>query len=128
MLGGLSIDNLGIYDSSTINTSHYNAACTIVISTLAGEIRLDSIKLADASGTDLTVQADISVVGEAVLGDNTGYLQINTMKTASDAYIKGVHLGSASAGSIGDIEVQGLNVYNGAAGTTPGAIIKISDH
>ncbi|MEF9993261.1 MAG: pilus assembly protein FilA, partial [Acinetobacter sp.] len=58
----------------------------------------------------------------------TGYLQINTMKTASDAYIKGVHLGSATAGSIGDIEVQGLNVYNGATGTTPGALIKISGH
>lgn len=128
MTGGLSITNLGIYDSSTIGTAHYNAAGTIVTSTLAGEIRLDSIKLADASGTDLTVQADISVVGEAVAGDNTGYLQINTMKTASDAYIKGVRLGSATAGSIGDIEVQGLNVYNGTLGTTPGALIKISGH
>ncbi|MEG0131272.1 MAG: pilus assembly protein FilA [Acinetobacter sp.] len=128
MTGGLSIDNLGIYDSSTKGTAHYNAAGTIVTSTLAGEIRLDSIKLADANGTDLTVQADISVVGEAVAGDNTGYLQINTMKTASDAYIKGVHLGSATAGSIGDIEVQGMNVYNGTTGTTPGALIKISGH
>ena len=128
MTGGLSITNLGIYDSSTKGTAHYNAAGTLVTSTLAGEIRLDSIKLADANGSNLTVAADISVVGEAVAGDNTGYLQINTMKTASDAYIKGVHLGSATAGSIGDIEVQGLNVYNGAAGTTPGAIIKISGH
>jgi hypothetical protein len=128
MTGGLTISNLGIYDSSTKNTLHYNAAGTTVTSTLAGEIRIDSIKLADASGTDLTVQADISVVGEAVAGDNTGYLQINTMKTASDAYIKGVHLGSATAGSIGDIEVQVLNVYNGPTGTTAGALIKISGH
>ena len=128
MTGGLSIANLGIYDASTVGTVHYNAAGTVVTSTLAGEIRLDSIKLADASGTNLTVQADISVVGEAVAGDNTGYLQINTMKTATDAYVAGVHLGSATAGSIGDIEVQGLNVYNGSTGTTPGALIKISGH
>jgi hypothetical protein len=128
MTGGLEIANLGIYDSSTIGTAHYNAAGTIVTSTLAGEIRLDSIKLADASGANLTVAADISVVGEAVAGDNTGYLQINTMKTATDAYIAGIHLGSATAASIGDIEVQGLNVFNGAGGTTAGAIIKISGH
>ena len=50
------------------------------------------------------------------------------MKTASDAYIKGVHLGSATAGSIGDIEVQNMQVFNGATGTTPGAVIKISGH
>ena len=130
MTGGLSITNLGIYDSSTIGTAHYNAAGTMVTSTLAGEIRLDSIKLADASGTNLTVQADISVVGEAVLGDNTGYIQIKTMKTPTDAYVAGVHLGSATAGSIGDIEVQGMQVYNGGApsAANAGAVIKISGH
>ena len=130
MTGGLTISNLGIYDSSTKGTAHYNAAGNIVTSTLAGEIRLDSIKLANASGTDLTVQADISVVGEAVLGDNTGYLQIKTMKTPTDAYVAGVHLGSATAGSIGDIEVQGMQVYNGGApsAANAGAVIKISGH
>ena len=128
MTGGLTISNLGILDSSTIGTQHYNAAGNLITTTTAGEIRIGSIKLANANGSDLTVQADISVVGEAVAGNNTGYLQINTMKTATDAYVAGVRLGSATAGSIGDIEVQGLNVYNGATGTTPGAIIKISGH
>ena len=128
MTGGLTISNLGILDSSTIGTTHYDAAGNLITTTTAGEIRIGSIKLADASGSDLTVQADIRVVGEATAGDNTGYLEINTMKTATDAYVAGVRLGSATAGSIGDIEVQGLNVYNGAAGTTPGAIIKISGH
>ena len=128
MTGGLTISNLGILDKSTIGTTHYDAAGNLITTTTAGEIRIGSIKLANANGSDLTVQADISVVGEAALGDNTGYLQINTMKTATDAYVAGVRLGSATAGSIGDIEVQGLNVYNGAAGTTPGAIIKISGH
>ena len=103
MTGGLTISNLGITDSAG-----------------GGEIVIGSIKLADASDTDLTLQADVSVKA-------TG-LEITTMKTASDIYIAGVRLGSSTAGSIGDIEVQGLNVYNGAAGTTPGAIIKISGH
>ena len=138
MTGGLTITNLGIYDASSKGaTVGYTAGTdnklgtaddVAVTSTTDGEIRIDSIKLADASGSDLTVQADISVVGESTAGANNGYLSINTMKTASDIYIAGVRLGSATAGSIGDIEVQGLNVYNGAAGTTPGAIIKISGH
>ena len=128
MTGGLTISNLGILDSSTIGTQHYNAAGTLVTSASAGEIRIDSIKLADANGANLTVNADVSVVGESAAGANNGYLKISAMNTASDMYVKGVHLGSATAGSIGDIEVQGLNVYNGAAGTTPGAIIKISGH
>ena len=138
MTGGLTITNLGIYDASSKGaTVGYtagvdgilgNADDVAVTSTTDGEIRIDSIKLADANGSDLTVQADISVVGESTAGANNGYLSINTMKTATDAYVAGVRLGSATAGSIGDIEVQGLNVYNGAAGTTPGAIIKISGH
>ncbi len=138
MTGGLTITNLGIYDASSKGaTVGYTAGTDTILgtaddvavtSTTDGEIRIDSIKLANASGSDLTVQADISVVGESTAGANNGYLSINTMKTASDIYIKGVHLGSATAGSIGDIEVQGLNVYNGASGTTPGAIIKISGH
>ena len=138
MTGGLEILNLGIFDSSTIGQNvGYTAGADAVLgtaddvavnSTTIGEIRIDSIKLANANGTDLSVQADISVVGENVAGDNKGYLKINTMKTSTDAYIKGVHLGSATAGSIGDIEVQGLNVFNGPLGTTAGAIIKISGH
>ena len=138
MTGGLTITNLGIFDASSRgSTVGYTAGTdnilgtaddVAVTSTTDGEIRIDSIKLADASGSDLTVQADIRVVGESTAGANNGYLSINTMKTASDIYIKGVHLGSATAGSIGDIEVQGLNVYNGAGGANAGAIIKISGH
>ena len=138
MTGGLTITNLDIYDASSKGaTVGYTAGTdnilgtvddVAVTSTTDGEIRIGSIKLADANGSDLTVQADISVVGESTAGANNGYLSINTMKTATDAYVAGVRLGSATAGSIGDIEVQGLNVYNGAAGTTPGAIIKISGH
>ena len=129
MVGGLEIADLGIYDASSIgNVVGWSNPTTPINSTLAGEIRIDSIKLADANGANLTVNADVSVVGESAAGANNGYLKISAMNTASDMYVKGVHLGSATAGSIGDIEVQGLNVYNGASGTTPGAIIKISGH
>lgn len=129
MTGGLEIEDLGIYDASSIgNVVGWSGPTTPVTSTTKGEIRIDSIKLADANGLNLAVAADISVVGESVAGANNGYLKINTMKTATDAYVTGVHLGSANAGSIGDIEVQNMQVFNGAAGTTPGAIIKISGH
>ena len=138
MTGGLEIKDLGIYDASSIGQNvGYTAGADSILgtiddvavnSTLAGEIRIDSIKVADANGANLTVNADVSVVGESAAGANNGYLKISAMNTASDMYVKGVHLGSATAGSIGDIEVQGLNVYNGASGTTPGAIIKISGH
>ena len=138
MTGGLTITNLGIYDASSKGaTVGYTAGADTILgtaddvavkSTTDGEIRIDSIKLADANGANLTVNADVSVVGESAAGANNGYLKISAMNTASDMYVKGVHLGSATAGSIGDIEVQGLNVYNGASGTTPGAIIKISGH
>ena len=138
MTGGLEIKDLGIYDASSIGQNvGYTAGADSILgtiddvavnSTLAGEIRIDSIKVADANGANLTVNADVSVVGESAAGANNGYLKISAMNTASDMYVKGVHLGSATAGSIGDIEVQGLNVFNGAAGTTPGAIIKISGH
>lgn len=129
MTGGLEIEDLGIYDASSIgNVVGWSGPTTPVTSTTKGEIRIDSIKLADANGLNLAVAADISVVGESVADANNGYLKINTMKTATDAYVTGVHLGSANAGSIGDIEVQNMQVFNGAAGTTPGAIIKISGH
>ena len=129
MVGGLEIADLGIYDASSIgNVVGWSGPTTPIPSTTKGEIRIDSIKLADANGLDLSVAADISVVGESAAGANNGYLKIDTMKTATDAYIKGVHLGSATAGSIGDIEVQNMQVFNGAAGTTAGAIIKISGH
>jgi hypothetical protein len=44
-------------------------------------------------------------------------------------YIKGVHLGSQAAASIGDVEVQGLQTYyfNGTA-NVQGSMITISGH
>ncbi|ENX17782.1 hypothetical protein F895_00930 [Acinetobacter sp. CIP 64.2] len=123
MTGGLEITNLGIKDKSTIGQTTLSG----VASTLAGEIHLDSIKVADNGGTDMTVKANVSVVGESTAGAKDGYLRIVSQSPAngSDIYIKGVHLGSANAGSIGDVEIQGLKTtYSGGNG----AAITISGH
>ena len=129
MQGGLEITNLGILDNSTkLGTG----ASTGTGNRAAGEIRLDSIKVADANGSDLTVNAKVNVIGESDAGK--GYLRIITGSGAStpktDMYIKGIHLGSATAGSIGDVEVQGMQTYySPSAGTyVPGAVITISGH
>ena len=143
MKGGLEIKNLGIYDASSKGaTVGYTAGAdgnlgttddVKVASTTDGEIRLDSIKVADANGLDLTVNAKVSVVGEAVAGDNKGYLRIvtgsGTSTPKTDVYISGIKLGSATAGSIGDVEVQGLQTYYGAGTSmTKGSVITISGH
>ena len=133
MQGGLEIKNLGIIDSST----KQNLADGTSGNRAAGQIYLDSIKVADApigaaaATGNLTVNAAISVVGKE--DTNNGYLRIITGSGATtpktDMYIKGVHLGSQAAASIGDVEVQGLQTYyfNGTA-NVQGSVITISGH
>ncbi|MCU4391611.1 pilus assembly protein FilA [Acinetobacter courvalinii] len=133
MQGGLELKDLGIVDSSTkLGTGDGTTG-----NRAAGQIYLDSIKVADApAGTtpasgNLTVNAAVSVVGK----DDTsnGYLRIITGSGAStpatDVYIKGVHLGSKEAKSIGDVEVQGLQTYyNNGTANVKGSMITISGH
>lgn len=127
MQGGLEIKNLGIVDSST-KTGTANGTTG---NRAAGQIFLDSIKVADANAANLTVNAAVSVVGKE--DTNNGYLRIITGSGATtpktDMYIKGVHLGSQAAASIGDVEVQGLQTYyfNGTA-NVQGSVITISGH
>lgn len=123
MTGGLEITDLGILDNSTAN-----AAATRP----AGEIRIGSIKVADANATDLSVNAKVSVFGASATTGN-GYLQVITGSGAStpktDIYVSSVKLGSAAAGSIGDVEVQGMQTYyNVGAGDVAGTRITISGH
>ena len=117
MVGGLEIKNLGILDNSTKTASR-----------AAGEIFVESIKVADANSLDLTLNQKISVIGEE--GANKGYIRMISTSGAHDTYVKGVHLGSRNAASIGDVEVQGMQTYfSPAAGVyTPGAVITISGH
>ncbi|MFQ6277576.1 putative pilus system protein FilA [Acinetobacter johnsonii] len=117
MVGGLEIKNLGILDNSTKTTTR-----------AVGEIFVESIKVADANSLDLTLNQKISVIGEE--GANKGYIRMISTSGAHDTYVKGVHLGSRDAKSIGDVEVQGMQTYfSPAAGVyTPGAVITISGH
>ena len=115
MIGGLEIQNLGILDSSTKTTTR-----------AAGEIFIESIKVADATKTDLTINQNISVFGKE--GTSNGYIQMVSNSGPIDNYVKGVHLGSRDAGSIGDIEIQGLQTYySPSLGVySPGSVITIS--
>ncbi|AZN63159.1 pilus assembly protein FilA [Acinetobacter johnsonii] len=117
MVGGLEIKDLGILDNSTKTATR-----------AAGEIFVESIKVADANSLDLTLNQKISVIGEE--GENKGYIRMISTSGAHDTYVKGVHLGSRNAASIGDVEVQGMQTYfSPAAGVyMPGAVITISGH
>ncbi|MCL6239326.1 MULTISPECIES: DUF6160 family protein [Acinetobacter] len=115
MKGGLEIKDLGILDASTKTATRE-----------AGEIFIESIKVADAGKTDLTINQDVRIYGKE--GTNNGYIQMVSNSGPIDNYVKGVHLGSKDAGSIGDIEVQGLQTfYSPAMGVyNQGSVITIS--
>lgn len=117
MGGGLAINNLGILDNSTKTATR-----------ASGEIFVESLKLTDANSADLTLNQSISVIGTE--GTDNGYLRIVSTGGAKDTYVKGIHLGSQAAASIGDMEVQGMQTYfSPAAGVyTPGAVITIAGH
>ena len=127
MIGGLEILNLGILDNSTKGaTVAVHPVAGPITTTTAGEIFIESIKVADAGGKDLTVNASVSVLGKSAAND--GFLRIVSTSGPIDTYVKGIHLGSRDAGSIGDVEVQGLQTYfSPALGSyVPGSVITIS--
>lgn len=151
MIGGLEIKNLGILDNSTkgsvlatiiTNPGDPNgtppvAPTTAAVATKeAGEIFIESIKLADAAGSDLTINSDIQVFNDAYVGGGStvgkaAHIRIVSNDTgAKDTYIKGIHLGNRNAASIGDVEVQGMQTYYSTApgSYTKGAVITISGH
>ncbi|WP_168390068.1 putative pilus system protein FilA [Acinetobacter indicus] len=118
MLGGLEINDLGILDNSTANADR-----------AAGEIFIESIKIADANANDLSIKQDISVYGASLNNpDEKGYIEIVSHGGAKDHYIKGVHLGSKTAASIGDVEIQGMQTYYGPTMSDQGAVITIRGH
>ncbi|QOW52195.1 MULTISPECIES: DUF6160 family protein [Acinetobacter] len=120
MIGGLEINNLGILDNSTASAER-----------AAGEIFIESIKIADADANDLTITQDVRVMGASVSNtDDKGYIQMISHGGAKDHYVQGVHLGSRDAASIGDVEIQGMQTYySRAAGEyLPGAVITIRGH
>ena len=88
MQGGLTISNLGINDAAG-----------------GGQIYLDNIYVRGANNStgDLDINTDISVT-------TSGLVLKNNSTQGMNVYIEGVHLGSSGAASIGDVEIQGLNV------------------
>lgn len=86
--GGLTISNLGINDAAG-----------------GGQIYLDNIYVRGANNStgDLDINTDISVT-------TSGLVLKNNSTQGMNVYIEGVHLGSSGAASIGDVEIQGLNV------------------
>jgi len=126
MIGGLEIKNLGILDNSTkggVVAQVPGTPPTNITTTGPGEIFIESIKVADANSTDLTMKASVSVFGESAA--NKGFVRIVSTNDKIDNYVKGIHLGSRTAGSIGDVEVQGLQTFYGAS-YTKGSMISIS--
>ena len=117
MVGGLTITDLGILDNSTKTATR-----------AAGVIHLDSIQVADANSRNLALNQNISVIGEE--GADKGYLRVVSTSGAQDMYVKGIHLGSKTAASIGDVEVQGMQTYFSPALNSylPGAIITVKGH
>ena len=140
MVGGLEIKNLGILDNSTkgkaVGAVNVGGTPTPVRTKEAGEIFIESIKIADANSKDLTLSQDIQVFNDAYVGGGTtlgkaAHIRIVSNDTgAKDQYIKGIHLGSRTAKSIGDMEVQGLQTYYSTSqgSYTKGAVITISGH
>lgn len=93
--GGIVLEDLGIKDNAR-----------------GGTIHLDEIQLVTTGQTYLN--------GNAKIGVTTTGLEIKPVAQNVSAYIAGVRLGSSAAASIGDIELQGLNMG--------GSTITISGH
>ena len=92
---GLSISNLGIKDAAN-----------------GGVIFVDNIQVVTTDQTYLSANAKVGVT-------TTG-LQIQPVAQKVSTYVTGVHLGSNTAASIGDVEIKGLNLG--------GSTITISGH
>jgi hypothetical protein len=93
--GGLQINNLKLNDANS-----------------GGSISVDNITLIDTAGTALTLDASINVVA--------GGLQVRSGGAPIDIRMSGVTLGDATAVSLGDVELVGVD----AAGT----MLTISGH
>lgn len=102
MQGGLELNNISLHDASA---------------GAGGDIVLGKIKINDAGEANMSLNTDIAVTEAG--------LQVTALKTPTDIYVQGVHLGKASNASIGDIKISGLSIMNGA---TAGAKITITGH
>ncbi len=68
-----------------------------------GSIIIDNFKISSENSTDLNVNAKIGATVDGLTIQTTG---------ATDLYMDSVYLGSKAAGSIGSVEVQGIDMGN----------------
>lgn len=72
-----------------------------------GGIRMGSLQLVDTGGTNLTVDADVDVnAGALVITVN----QLGNSSDQADLRIHNLRLGNATAATLGDIELSGLDL------------------
>ena len=88
LTGGLTITDLGINDAAN-----------------GGSIVMDKIFVRGAGNTsgDLLLDADVNITPTGLQVKNNGTQGINN-------YVQGIHLGAASNASVGDLEIQNLNL------------------
>lgn len=87
-------------------------------SQIANGLKLSNLGIKDNAGGGTIVLDDIQVVqtgktyldANAQIGVNPTGLYIKPVAQNISAYVTGVHLGSATAKSIGDVEIKGLNM------------------
>ena len=114
MKGGLEISDLGILDNAG-----------------GGQVTLGKISLNDANSADLSINADVSVTNKGLA------ITSHQNEDGTDIYIQGINLGAAPAvalgdrgtaraGSIGDVEIQGLKTFYGAGYANQGSVITVS--
>lgn len=132
MIGGLTISDLALHDASgdTAGTG--------------GDIYLGKITVTDTGSANLSTDANIAVTKANATAGTVDGLTITALTKPTDIYVQKIAIGGYTAAvkdatgavttpavipaSIGDVAIKGLSVFNGAAGTTPGAVITISGH
>lgn len=94
--GGVTLNNMAVNDAAH-----------------SGSIGMSSVTLIDNAGTDLTVDANVDVVNTGGVSGNGGLkIDVNQLGSATgmDVRIVGQYLGTTTAGYVGDIEVQKLDL------------------
>lgn len=107
ILGGLYIENLTLVDNDGVNPTDPAKAATLNAIGGAvgqpGELQIGGLKVTDANSANLTASLGINI------DQNLG-LAVTLGNTIQDVYVNGIVLGQNTPGSIGDIEIQGMNL------------------
>ena len=107
MTGGLMITDLVLKDGDGVaaagTPNGLQLAAIGGAPGVAGELAIDALKVTSSGQADLTSSAKIN------LDKNLG-LAVTLGNGQFDTYVRGVHLGDRTAPSIGDVEIQGLNL------------------